>query len=93
MDSSIIDARAAKTKQMFEVTAHTAWNINKVLKDMPRTGKKRRNIFIKSYKRRPQNKKKRALVLARVAMTTFFGSMQMLTVMQTPIPKYKKGTV
>lgn len=82
---------AEKKLAMFEVVSHTANGITTIFKTMPRTGKKRRNIFVKSYNRRPQNKKKRALIMAQAAMTAVLGAMQLHAVMVRPIQRYQKG--
>jgi len=55
---------------------------------MPKTDKQGRNIFIKTYKRRPQNKKKRAAVMAKIAVATAVGAMNTMRIISQPIPKY-----
>lgn len=65
---------------------NTAEAVAKHLKDMPKTGK-RRNIFIKTYNRRPQSRKKANNVLALVSMTQMMGAAQLMSIMSQPIPK------
>ena len=65
----------------------TVEGITSALKDMPRTGKQGRNIFIKTYNRKPGNKRKRAIVVARTALAAAFGAMHALAIVSTPTPK------
>lgn len=62
-------------------------SICKQLKQLPRTGKKRRNIFIKSYNRRPNNKRKRAAGYMGIMMTSIISAMQVKQILQQPIRK------
>lgn len=63
-----------------------------LLKQIPKTGKAGRNIFIKSYNRRPQNKKKTRLLMFKVALNTFMTANQILIIQATPMPRYPNGT-
>lgn len=80
---SIIDKKLA----IMQLTVQTAANITNTLKDMPHTGKKGRNVFVKAYNRRPQNKKKRAMVMIRVALSACFGVASLYRIIKTPIPR------
>lgn len=62
-------------------------SICKQLKQIPRTDKKRRNIFIKSYNRRPNNKRKRAASYIGIMMTSIISATQVKQILQQPIRK------
>jgi hypothetical protein len=80
-----------KQLEIFQNTIHTANNVSDALKQMPKTGKRGRNIFLKSYNRRPMNKKKRAQAMFNVAWHVYFGAIQNAIIISTPMLKYPKG--
>lgn len=84
---SIIDKKLAILQSVMQ----TADSITNTLKDMPHTGKKGRNVFVKACNRRPQNKKKRDMVIIRVALSACFGATDLSKIIQTPIPRYPSG--
>lgn len=69
-----------------------AETITDVLKGMPKTGKQGRNIFIKTYNRRPGNKRKRALILARAGIHSMFASLEIARIISMPIPKNESNS-
>src|SRR5436190_11654809 len=68
---------------------NTALSVIDFVKMLPKTGKHKRNIFIKTYNRRPMNKKKRAVIMAQIAMATATGAINVAITMQHPLPKQK----
>ena len=82
-----------KAKQIFAAVTHTAGQITEGVKELPRTGKKRRNVFVKAYNRRPRNKQKRAQASFKIAMAAMIGAAQIYMVASQSIPKFKTGTV
>ena len=79
-----------KKVAIIENIVHAASKNIELLKELPKTGKMR-NIFIKSYNRRPQSKKKRGLVLMKIATNSYFSAIRQAVIISQPIPKYKKG--
>lgn len=59
-----------------------------LINELPRTGKRNRNIFRKTYNRRPGNKQKRAFVMAKMGLSAVMGASQVHLITSQPIPKY-----
>jgi hypothetical protein len=74
-----------------EAITSTARVLGEHALNLPRKGKKR-NIFIKSYNRRPNSKKKSAVIVTKMIANIYFGALDVLRIQQTPIPKFKNGT-
>lgn len=81
----------SKQLEIAQQVMNTATVITDLAKQLPKTGK-RRNIFIKTYNRRPQNKKKRGAIIAQMALTSVMGAMQVARIASQPIPKFAKGS-
>lgn len=86
------EAIQQKRLAIFESVVNTATAVSGFAKQLPNTGK-RRNIFVKSYNRRPNNKRKRALLLAQIAWSAHMGAVQIAIVASQPILKYVKEGV
>ncbi len=76
-----------KRVQIFNAIIYAAESISLIYKDYPVTGKKKRNVFIKKYNRRPMNKRKRNLIFAKAAMQQAISAMQISKIIQQPILK------
>lgn len=82
--------RMERSLAIAEAITSTARVISQHALNLPRTGKKR-NVFIKSYNRRPNNKKRSAIIVAKMIATTYFGALDILKIQSMPIPKFKNG--
>jgi len=86
------EQKYSKAIAIAESVTETATGIVRELKKLPK-GKHKRNVFIKTYNRRPGNKRKRAIVMMNSSMSAMMGAMQVAMIMQTPIPKLKPGGI
>lgn len=87
MDNS---TKIEKQLAIIEAVMHTANMVIDQVKKLPK-GKHRKNVFIKSYNRRPGNKRKRARIISGIAMSQYMGAAQIIRIASTPTPKYKSG--
>lgn len=76
----------SKQAKVLTTVLNTCSSVVNAMNSMPDTSKKR-NIFIKSYNRRPQNKKKRRMAIFEVAMSSYIGATQIAITASQPIPK------
>lgn len=76
-----------KSASILESVIRTANAINEASKELPQTGKIGRNIFIKSYNRRPRNKQKRAAGMAKIIISAAIGVAQIHLIQSAPVPK------
>lgn len=81
------NSRKSKAIAIFNSVVTTAESITTALKHMPRTGKRNRNIFIKTYNRRPKNKFKRDGVLTSTQAVAIIGACQLCIIMSQPVRK------
>ncbi len=81
-----------KQIEIAQTIKHAALNITSISATIPNTGKNK-NIFIKAYNRRPQNKKKTAQAFGKMALSSLFSAIQISTIKDTPTPKYKGGGI
>lgn len=81
----------AKKQEMAEVVINAAIHVVNSVREMPQTGKHKRNIFIKTYNRRPRNKQKRAMAFANIAIHMAISRQQLLRINSQPIAKYLEG--
>lgn len=77
---------------LLESVLNTAEMINRAVKMLPRTQKHGRNIFTKTYNRRPMNKQKRALGFMHIGIAAALGTVRAISIASMPIPKYLPGT-
>lgn len=84
------DYKTQRAIEIAETATHTASSIAKSLRQLPKTGK-RRNIFSKTYNRRPMKKIKTAAVMLNTAFAAFMGAAQISRIIETPIPKFPQG--
>lgn len=80
-----------KKMLMVEHVNNTALGMADILKSMPNTGK-HRNVFIKSYNRRPRTKQRRNLGMIKLQMYVVSRAIGLAIIIQQPIPKYATGT-
>lgn len=76
-----------KKDRILEVVAHTTEALRAAMKTIPDTGKYRRNVFIKNYNRRPQNKYKSAKGFAAILIIGAMGASKILQIISQPIPR------
>jgi hypothetical protein len=90
-----VQAGGVKEKQLTLAYSvlKTAGSLVELVKKLPITGKVKRNVFIKSYNRRPMNKQKRRLVLSQMAFSAFMGAIDIASIQSKPIPKFKAGGI
>lgn len=86
-----LTAYSSKESQIIECAAGTTNTLIGYAKQIPNTGKRDRNIFIKSYNRRPGNKMKALKATLAMVSTTFMGAIQLAMIAAQPLPKYKQG--
>lgn len=73
-----------------EAVTNTAASIQQAVKQLPASGK-RRNIFLKSYNRRPNGKAKRAKIYLDILHLTLMGKARLQMIAAQLIPKYEIG--
>ena len=66
--------------------------ISAQIKRIPKTDKRMRNIFVKSYNRRPMNKQKRANAIACITIQSAISAAQISTIISTPNEIPKEGS-
>ena len=91
MEKSLTDyqLKALELVKSIQVTASSVVNI---ARQLPKTGKKHRNIFIKVYNRKPGNKKKRAAGMLNMAISSVMGAASIARIVSQPMPKYPRGS-
>lgn len=89
IDSFIDRDKLEKQKAIAISILQNAQTVISAIKEMPKTGKRGRNIFIKTYNRRPDNKRKRRKIIARVAISTAISAMQIRAIASTPRRRYQ----
>ena len=82
----------SKQAAIAEVVMNQAQVIINISKTLPNTSK-RRNIFKKTYDRRPNNKSKRALAFVQMAITSAMSAAQIGIIAGQRTPKFKSGTI
>lgn len=90
MQELIAKHKKEKSLAINEIIVNLAKTVVNITKTLPKDGK--RNPFVKSYNRRPRNKKKRLLATAQVAINTRLAQSQAYIVASQPIPKFQKGS-
>lgn len=86
-DSALLE----KKKVIAETILNSAEILVAQAKRLPNTSKHRRNIFTKSYNRRPQNKQKRLVIMAQMCIDASITSVEILRMTQTPATKFLNG--
>lgn len=80
-----------KSAAIAQTIIETADIITHQLKNLP-VPKRKKNVFVKSYSRRPMNRNKTAHTLLGISCTLQVSAFHMAIIQSTPIPKYKPGT-
>jgi len=88
----MLHAKSLKIAALFENTVELAKAISSMMRQLPKV-KARRNVFIKTYHRRPMNKGKKAKVMCQIDTQVVYTSIQNRMILSQPIPKFAKGTI
>lgn len=80
-----------KSAAIAQTVIETAGIVTNQLKNLP-VPKRKRNVFVKSYSRRPMNRNKTASTILQISCTLQMSAFHMAIIQATPIPKYKPGT-
>lgn len=91
-DNAHTIAKLEKAKAIAASVMATASAITGIARKLPKTNKANRNIFIKTYNRRPGNKITRKMLYAQIALTLYMSRAQIQAVISQPIPKYPRGS-
>lgn len=83
--------KAKKALALAETIIAGAEFISGQIQQLPKS-KHRRNIFLKSYHRRPMAKKRTARIMANIAIGSAITATQAEIITSQPIPRFKKGT-
>ncbi len=79
-----------KRIEIAQAVMHGATSVADYAKQLPK-GEHHKNVFVKTYNRRPMNKGKRAKAMMGMAMSCAISAMRVATIMQQPIPRFIKG--
>lgn len=82
----------SKFAEIAVTVSELARHISGIMAEMPKTGKAGRNIFIKSYNRRPRNKQKRNKIIVQAAIRSAIGASQIAVIQSQPTPRFPSGT-
>lgn len=86
-----IQFKKEKAFAMADAVIGAATEIASISKLLPKS-KLRKNVFLKSYNRRPGNKKKTAIALAKVYMAARLTRLQLLQIISQPNPRFNPGS-
>jgi len=86
------DHKLNKSIAIINAIKEAADTITRHAKDLPKD-KFHKNVFIKSYNRRPRNQQKRARAINGMAIAKAKGISQIRIITTQPLPKFKGGGV